>query len=265
MADQDKDQYNDEYHFADLEGISPPVTDEEAAAEGTNTEAVTERRFSEPSNIRRNALIVVGIILLAMILYKFLGSYFSDRKIPVKDATPVPEQPKPVPQPVITPTPVPPVVQQPVVQDSPQIEQKISSLEVGQQSMRSEVETVNAQLGGLNTNINNLTAQIAQLNQIINTLNAKVDAQAREIEQLTITRKPKPVKKAIRKVTPAPKYYIQAVIPGRAWLIAPNGSTLTVREGSVLPGYGTVKLIDPNQGRIVTSSGQMIRFSQADS
>ncbi|HAF87135.1 MAG TPA: type IV secretion protein IcmG, partial [Legionellales bacterium] len=60
-------------------------------------------------------------------------------------------------------------------------------------------------------------------------------------------------------------YYIKAVIPGRAWLIAANGSTLTVSEGTNIKGYGMVKLIDSTQGRILTSSGRVIRFSQQDS
>ena len=60
-------------------------------------------------------------------------------------------------------------------------------------------------------------------------------------------------------------YYIQAVIPGRAWLVSSQGLTITVREGTSVPGYGIVKLIDPNQGRILTSSGRTITFSQQDS
>ena len=58
---------------------------------------------------------------------------------------------------------------------------------------------------------------------------------------------------------------MQAVIPGRAWLIANNGSTITVREGTPIPGYGIAKIIDPIKGRVMTSSGKEIRFSQDDS
>ena len=77
---------------------------------------------------------------------------------------------------------------------------------------------------------------------------------------------PKRVVHHINKPSAPPiHYYIQAVIPGRAWIIATNGSTLTVREGTNIAGYGIVRLIDPLDGRIVTSSGQIIRFSQEDS
>lgn len=271
MADQDK--YNDEYHFSDLEGLNPAGDDE---TEVTHTETITERKFNEPSNIRRNALIVIGLILLAMILYKFLGSYFSQRQLAVKDPASIPVQPQPQTSTTSTTTTSTPsqvpqapsvVVQNPASPlDSPQLDQKISSLEVGQQSMRSEVESMNSQLGGINSNLSNLSNQINQLHLIITSLSAKLDAQSKVIEHLTIVKKPAPViKKVVRKVVRTPRYFIQAVIPGRAWLIAPNGSTLTVREGTALPGYGTVTLIDPNQGKITTSSGQIIRFSQDDS
>ncbi|MBA3536672.1 MAG: type IV secretion protein IcmG, partial [Tatlockia sp.] len=87
-----------------------------------------------------------------------------------------------------------------------------------------------------------------------------------EIVLLTEKAKPKPVRRRlIVKSAPRLMYFIQAIIPGRAWLIATNGSTITVREGTRIAGWGVVKLIDPIQGRVLTSSGRIIRFSQRDS
>lgn len=266
----DKDQYNDEYQFADLDAITPDTGEEELlSSEETNpSEDVPPVNRLEVTNVKRNALIVVVLVVLIMILYKFMGAVFFDKKTTVKTDAPVITAPAPTPVPVqqIPAAPVPaPVPQTSGTNVDAQINQKLSALEISQQSMRTDVTSVNSQISGISTNLNTLVAKISELEGIISTLNTKLDDQTRVIEQLTIRRTVKKVHYAPRRAAHYPKYYIQAVIPGRAWLIATNGSTLTVREGTIIAGYGTVKLIDPNQGRITTSSGQIIRFSQEDS
>lgn len=268
----DNDDLNDEYQFADLDSTSPsdenPVDSEEA----------TDLHKESPSfsDLRQNktimkGLIVVGVIIVLIMGYKLVGTS-SDKKIL--------KQPPLKPQATVSSletSKVAPVVQQqafplenqattPVV--DAKVSQKLSALESTQQSIQTDVSAVSNQLGGVSKNVDALIAKINDLNVIISNLGAKVDEQSREIDRLTIQRHRLQAKK-IQRPGPHfggyPKYYIQAVIPGRAWLIATNGATLTVREGTVIAGYGTVNLIDPNQGRVTTSSGQVIRFSQEDS
>lgn len=261
----DNNQNNDEYQFADLDVVNPDGADDDLEA----MRAEGEQRAPK-KDVRKNALIVIALIVTAMIIYKFMGAMFSKKPEPV---TPTPTLTTPV-----TPTPATPVVTQPTpstltpVPTQPQpagvsdeVNQKLSALELAQQGVRSEITTINNQLNGLSSNVNDLSNKIAALSQSVTLLAAKVEQQSQQIAVLTVRTKPKPAPRMVRKVTPRPVYYIQAVIPGRAWLIATNGSTLTVREGSVIAGYGTVKLIDATQGRVVMSTGQIIRFSQQDS
>lgn len=58
----------------------------------------------------------------------------------------------------------------------------------------------------------------------------------------------------------APDYYVQAVIPGRAWLKSSNGQIITVTTGDGIPGYGTVETIDSQNGVVITSTGTKIVF-----
>ncbi|HAU2068045.1 TPA: type IV secretion protein IcmG, partial [Legionella pneumophila] len=146
------------------------------------------------------------------------------------------------------------------------LKKKVSAIEMSQQSLRSEVNALSEQINAVNNNIKNLNAQIVNLNQIIGNMSNQIARQSEVINVLMVRTTPKKVVKISRPAVAARViYYIQAVIPGRAWLIGSNGSTLTVREGSKIPGYGIVKLIDSLQGRILTSSGQVIKFSQEDS
>ncbi|STX37654.1 type IVB secretion system protein IcmG/DotF [Legionella feeleii] len=271
MAD-DKDEYSDEYQFADLDVISPDSSDGDAGS--SEAAGAEKKQFNSGGrkDIRRNALIVVGIVIVIMLTYEFWGMLFSGKTTdaetttvpPITTATPQPTPTQPVVtapvQPVTPPTP--PVQAGP---DNTQITQKLSALELSQQNLRSEVNALNDQLSGINSNVNELASKIADLNQMLTTLAAKVDQQSNQIDILTTRTAPKPVPRIVHKGPPRPVFYIQAVIPGRAWLIATNGSTLTVREGSQIAGYGVVKLIDARQGRVITSSGQVIRFSQQDS
>lgn len=57
-----------------------------------------------------------------------------------------------------------------------------------------------------------------------------------------------------------PDYYVQAVIPGRAWLKNADGQILTVTQGDPVPGYGTVSLIDAQNGIVMTSTGVKFAF-----
>lgn len=56
------------------------------------------------------------------------------------------------------------------------------------------------------------------------------------------------------------QFFVQAVIPGRAWLHGADGSTLTVTVGDEVPGYGRVVSIDAYSGAVTMSSGVQIQY-----
>jgi intracellular multiplication protein IcmG len=266
MAD-DKDEYSDEYQFADLDVMSPDSETDESSSEAVNSE---KKQFGGGrKDVRRNALIVIGIVIAVMFIYEFWGLLFSKSTTADKTMVPPPVAtaiPKPTPKPVITSVqPAPSTTPAQPSPDNSQITQRLSALELSQQSLRSEADVLNNQLSGIGTNVDELTAKIADLSQMLTVLAAKVDQQSNQIVTLTTRIAPKSVPRIVHRGPPKSVYYIQAIIPGRAWLIAVNGSTLTVREGTQIAGYGVVKLIDARQGRVMTSSGQVIRFSQQDS
>lgn len=261
----EKDNNNDEYHFAELDTPGMESMDE-MESEGSRTGPPPEAK-----NVRLNALIVVGVVLLLFFTYRFIWPLFSGSKDVVK-TTPAPvAQVKPVepiqtqPAPVVTtPTPAP---VQPVIQATDDaVKRSVSVLEINQQSLRSDVTSLNSQVNGLNRKIDDLASEMIKLNQTITNLSNQMAQQSHEMNQLMAAKtQPKPVKHIIKRPIPQIRYHIQAVIPGRAWLIGSNGSILTVREGIKIRGYGTVQLIDSMQGRVVTSSGKIIRFSPEDS
>ncbi|MBA2709338.1 MAG: type IV secretion protein IcmG [Tatlockia sp.] len=271
MADK---EYDDEYQFDDLDTMDSKSLDER---DDSLENSPLNQNPPARTNVRRNALIVVVVVALLMLGYKFFGSFFSSKPkptqaIPSLPVTTVPQPlttvaqvPQPSPPPVQPTTQVVPQVPPPNT-DNTEINQKLSSLEASQQDVKLDVNSVNTKVSGITTNISDLSEKITILNRMITDLTAKLEQQSHELTLLTERAKPtKPVRRIKVKVVPRINYFIQAIIPGRAWLIRSNGSTLTVREGTRLTGYGVVKLIDPIQGRVLTSSGRVILFSKQDS
>lgn len=148
---------------------------------------------------------------------------------------------------------------------------KLSSLEQAQSNISETLQTVNNQVTSMSTEISDVSSKITTLSANLAALNEKLDAQTQEIERLTaLNAKRHAVKHMHRLSSQNPAnaqdvYSIQALIPGRAWLISSNGSSMTIREGSSVPGYGVVKLIDVERGRVLMSSGRIIKFGQIDS
>ncbi len=267
MADKDQ---NEEYEFSDVDIMNP----ENAAPdyEASQTEGSDEYKPTETSNVLRNALIAVGVFILAVLLYRFVSPWYGAEKaekaaIPTVKMTDAATQapPEPSPPAIERPAQVSEVPPTPDASVSQETSRKLSALEISQQSLRSDVSTLTSQISSINSNITELSEQMNKLSQMINQLSGQLEQQSREITRLRFI-KVKKTRAAVTKPTrPALKYNIQAIIPGRAWLIASNGTTITIREGSTVAGYGVVKLIDPIQGKVLTSSGKIIRFSPQDS
>lgn len=263
----DNNQNNDEYQFTEMDSYDNDSMNE--MNENTNPSYEHLERLPK-KNIKRNALLTIGVIILVMVLYKLIGYLFfsgkNDTVSTTVPATPVTQVTTAAPSSVI-PAPEPQPTQQPLVSDS-SLGQKVAAMEVSQDSVKAEVNSLNQQISTMDSNINNLNNQITNLNQMISNLSNQLAKQSDEMSMLLTRFQPKPIhKQVVRHRTPVEsiRYYLQAIIPGRAWLIGSNGSTITVREGTKINGYGVVKLIDSIQGLVVTSSGRVIKFSQEDS
>ena len=198
------------------------------------------------------------MLIVAIVLFKIFNAYFGEKQpekaIPNVPVVVAPRQPENIAQPVV------PTIS---ALDS-KLNDRISALDEMQRAARSDMATMNDQLNTLGKSVDEMVAKIAELNIIINNLSMKVDEQAHRVDLITMKLAPKRVAHKKHTVNHRIIYHLEAVIPGRAWLMGSDGSTLTVKKGSMLPGYGIVTFIDANQGRISISSGQVIRFSQDD-
>jgi intracellular multiplication protein IcmG len=266
----DNDQNNEEYKLDDLDLLASEPADNfqpEEDARGTSSPPSVEKIAFWEAPVIRNGLIVIGCIVLLLLCYQLISSFFTSHDAVENDITPVSVAKKQLN-----------TMQMPIqssVKSFPQkqtsqseFDKKLSTLQQNQSTMSANIQIINTQVTTVTSSIADVATKITELNTTISAMSDKIDAQTREVERLvTIKAKKNHIaRRDFSNINNQPDVYsLQAVIPGRAWLITNNGASLTVREGTLIQGYGIVKLIDPQQGRVITSSGRIIRFSQVDS
>ncbi len=261
----ENNQSEDEYQFSELDPLSVDNESEEPSSK--NYEQPLPKQGPD---IKRIILTLLVVIVFAMVAYKLVALILADkgRVVVAPPNKPVQVQTKAV-QPVVQKPVVvetkPMVVAEITQKNDDVMQQKLSAVALAQDNMRSEMMNATDKIAAMGAVLNELNAKIIDLNQHMDDLRKAIDNQEQKIEPLI--HRPMVVKKhkAHRVHAPMMVYYLQALIPGRAWLIADNGTTVTVRKGSRLQGYGVIKAIDPVEGLVRTSSGKIIRFSQADS
>jgi intracellular multiplication protein IcmG len=258
----------EEYKFDDLDLLASEP-DATAPADPEPVEVPVEHQPFELTPGMRNGLIALGFLILVFIMYQFIAMLIPSKKSSTAmKITPIAESKAFVAPPKPAVVFNPPPVQAPVKEAAPSsaVTNQLVTIEREQHDISTSVNTLGNQLTTVSTDLADLTAQLKQMNGVLTTLNDKVTSQAQEIERLHQAQlKMKQRQAKHRQAAEQMAYALQAVIPGRAWLIDDNGFTLTVREGTSIPGYGVVQSIDAQQGRVMTSSGRVIRFSQADS
>lgn len=287
MSDDQNEEYlGEEYHFADDANLSldeTPKGDKKPSETEKAGSPSMERFDMDPEKIKaffkensplRNVIVIVAILLALTLLYKMISVlFFHEKSIAHVSSIPnhVTVMPKAAPinnssSNAMTGSTQTLDNQATMLQEMNAMKAKMASLEQTEVSLQNQVSTINNQLTTVNANINTIAEKLTVINQQMLDLRRVVQEQAERMvivkEQARHRMSPP---KRIYPRGPSIVYYLKAVIPGRAWLISTAGNTMTVRVGTPIPGYGVVRYIDAIQGRVLTSSGQLIRFSQDDS
>ena len=258
----DNKNFDDEYQYVEESENGPALTEEsEAVSEEEGSDLYADKittALGKP-DVRRNAIIVIlALFFLIGFIKIFSSSMFKNKE----SSEPSPSvQVKPEPQQAI---------QAPSTNQASS--QEIDGLVNNQKNIQNTMNGFNQQISQMTSQMNTLAGNIQTLQQQLVDMQTKQAVIISSIEELAKSPRPRQSvvhhqEKSYReRVFVGPRYfihyYIQAIIPGRAWLINSEGQTLTVRLGSNVPGYGSVQAIDPLQGRVRMSSGKILRFNQ---
>lgn len=268
----DDKNFEQEYQYVDESGLDDNQNSTEEVIEQANPKtknspdyASQVRNIIQQPNIRRNGLIAVGALVFLIFLLKFMGKDEIPKQSGNTAKPKVPEKIAQVSNPMLQ---APTQLKMPTFANQNVQPDRLNEIE---RNLQSNLSSMRDQIGQLSNQVNNLTSTNQALNTQISELSSKLLANQRALEELIAVKKSRPaiVPSSPMNFKSQPKiekiaYYVQAVIPGRAWLISSQGTTLTVRVGSKVPGLGVVHRIDELQGRVLMSTGHIIAFAQAD-
>lgn len=150
---------------------------------------------------------------------------------------------------------------------SPTVEKRVSSMEETNAELQAQIERMNANVADMQSTLASLASQIAAVNNAVQDLAGQVAQQQTRMQLETVVQHEKKARRASSgggKSTAArqkTKYYLQAMVPGRAWLVSSRGAMTTVKVGDAVPGYGEVVSIDPNLSAVTTSTGDVITLN----
>lgn len=133
-------------------------------------------------------------------------------------------------------------------------EKQNAALQTKMTDLQAQVADLKKQLTVSQAHITELQGKVHSLIQgYTGSFNANGQATYRAVPEA------QPAKPAAKTVNSVVTYTVRAVVPGRAWLSASNGETMTIAVGDKLPGYGDVVDINSMNGTVVTSSGAVIK------
>ncbi len=122
--------------------------------------------------------------------------------------------------------------------------QKMSELEMQSNLVRGKMDEMAKRVNRIESSLNQITQLLQQNGPRAN------KSQTTAMENVPAL----PMRSAVPRVT----YTVQAIIPGRAWLKADSGDTVTVAEGDTLRDYGRITKIDPYDGVVEIDTGNKI-------
>lgn len=213
---------------------------------------------------QRRLWLGLAILIVGIVLYKLSSLFIGNKanKFPDKlAALPKIEQPATVPAQTSMETPVAPVSQS---NNNPfQLDKRLADMEQHNQEDSARLNRLETQLNSVNRDFSQLKMQMSQLQNELRAVNGQISnlqqTLAKPVEQkapVKLIKKP-----AAPIVVHRPQYHVQAVLPGRAWLVKDEDmSTMTVAVGDILPGYGTIVSINPIRASVITSSGYTIPY-----
>lgn len=126
-------------------------------------------------------------------------------------------------------------------------------------TLREQQTETQMRLLSLEQKMAGLNSSLEQLQESITAVSTQVKENKSLQSALMAYQKNKEVSKN-KQERQVKQYFVQAVIPGRAWLHGADGSMITVTVGDYIPGYGKVASIDAYSGTVETTSGIEIRY-----
>ena len=220
-------------------------------------QAASRARFNIRS-ILKKVLIPVGIVIAIYVVYQFIGPDKTANKgvefVPQTSTSTT----KPTTETTASASTLDQAVTTSLARNEMALETQVNQLQSAQAQSSAQITTLINEYQNLADKYTALQSQLVDIRSGINAVSmqlAQMQSAAKEVKK--VEHKPAA---AAPKIT----YTLKALVPGRAWLQASNNTTVTVKVGDQLAGYGTINAINTSQGWVATSSGKYITYGADD-
>jgi len=242
---------DDEYQYPNEEYIDSSSTEEQVSSDEAEESTEPSSSFMQPviAFVKNNKRPSIIMVIALMVLVAFAIMHKSN-KIIIEDNPPKPSAPVQKSQPAqVTVMPKNNSLDSASAYQLNTIKAESQRSAATVSALKNQVQSMQDQLKKSDATNQKLNEALGLLVEQVNTLNKKINM---------------PV--AHKKHTPPPlTYHIKAIIPGRAWVKSSEGLSQSITVGDSVPNYGKIKIIDPDHGMILTSSGKLIRYGENDS
>ena len=257
------DNSEEEFHFSEENESTQKFT------ASSNNQSIVSNTEDEKVKRRKAAIILVGLILGIFCIYKLYGLFTATSAYTLKAPLSGPkfESVKAGPGLVQQSAALPSVNNMNTVsQEENALAGKVAGLGRSQENIQNEITGLSSAMTEIQNNIAVLTQKMsdviaAQKEQTAQKTPIKQTDHSKVINHHKNSSRQKYFPQKIKSYN---IYYIKSLIQGRAWLTTQHGATLTVSVGQILPGYGSIKNIDTDNGIVTTSSGKVIGYMSHD-
>ena len=138
------------------------------------------------------------------------------------------------------------------------------SSQKGLSDLKQQQRVSQQHLGVIDQKMSNLSDRMTGVHNAVQDLSGHIKQMQyaqQAARRAAVARRARARRMRLQRIRRAKRYYVQAVIPGRAWLKGADGSALTITVGSTIPGYGKVRSIDPYSGIVSISSGIKLYYA----
>lgn len=218
------------------------------------------------AKIKRFISVMIMIAVIFFVGYRTVTFLFSHKTKTIA----VKQEPVVTPQPFIQPAALPSTTSQKESLDEQQASTDIAKLKTQLEQLSGSNEKLNENLTEQQDQSQNqfsdLNQQLSTISSNISDIQATMSAVSGRLYKIEQAKKNEARSKANafalqqKRIRSDKKYYVQAVIPGRAWLRGVDGSVVTVTIGDIVDGYGRINSIDSYNGNVATSLGGFLKY-----
>lgn len=260
---QDYDDENMEYQLND-ENVDPVVYEHEHDEDLSGT--ASEEKVTMAKKPRRNILIwIIAIVFSLLVVYKLFDIVFGGNgllhqaRMAMKSRAQTPAEVSALPAPKALTTKADMLATLQAKQQAAAGAEKAQAMQQETTQLLQAQQTNQAQLQSLAGSVSAVKSGVTDLQETVKGLAVQVH-QTQSIQNAMLTAKSRAHKAQQRRIRLDKRYFVKAVIPGRAWLVGADGTALTVTVGDEVPGYGRVTAVDAYSGTVQTSSGIRIYY-----